>query len=341
MYENYDPGETYGEYAGGGPISAFQAGGAPNIVGNWAEYDKDVNEANRGDFTEELTKRLNPGNTEKGLYPLPPNSTDPNESWKPDIRVAPPVIAEFYKEAEKKQKKGEKLTNLEQEILNNYFEYGGKIVESGPALNQEFFDTQYWQNPAEQAWKYFQGEKENPQGPYSSKMAKIWPEEFGVPDYEGEPDEWGRPPYIAPPKEHLFAFGGPVGGGSVKGIGSGMDDMVPATIEGRQMAKLSNDEFVIPADVVSQLGDGSSDAGHRKLYDFISNIRSAKTGNPQQPPKLMEALKGLNAVSRGKPQNTFISDVIKMKQAINPQGGRNNDYAAEYIRAIKSVMEAR
>ena len=173
-----------------------------------------------------------------------------------------------------------------------------------------------------------------PQGPYSSKMADVMPEEFGVPDYEGAPDMWGGPPYVAPPQEHLFALGG-----AIKGPGSGMDDMVPATIEGHQMAKLSNDEFVIPADVVSQLGDGSSDAGHRKLYDFISNIREAKTGNSQQPPKLMSALKGLNEHSRGKPQNTFISDVIKMKQAFNP--GDDRSYASEYVRAIKSVMEAR
>ena len=46
---------------------------------------------------------------------------------------------------------------------------------------------------------------------------------------------------------------------------------------------LANDEFVVPADVVSGLGDGSSDAGHKKLYDMINRVRQARTGTDQQP----------------------------------------------------------
>jgi len=173
-----------------------------------------------------------------------------------------------------------------------------------------------------------------PMGLYSSKIAEIWPEEyapFGGKDLEGEPI-----PVPVPDHYHRELF---QGGGMVRGPGSGMDDMVPATIEGRQMAKLSNDEFVIPADVVSDLGDGSSNAGHKKLYQFISDIRQAKTGNSSQPPKLMSALRGLNENSRGI-RPTFISDVIQMKKAINAGGNDDRSYAAEYIRAIKSVMEA-
>ena len=177
--------------------------------------------------------------------------------------------------------------------------------------------------------------KNFPMGLYSSKIAEIWPEEyapFSGKDLEGEPI-----PVPVPEHYHRELF---QGGGMVRGPGAGMDDMVPATIEGREMAKLSNDEFVIPADVVSDLGDGSSNAGHKKLYQFISDIRQAKTGNSSQPPKLMSALRGLNENARGK-RSTFISDVINMKKAINAGDNEDRSYAAEYIRAIKSVMEAR
>jgi hypothetical protein len=52
----------------------------------------------------------------------------------------------------------------------------------------------------------------------------------------------------------------------VQGTGDGMSDSVPATIEGVQEARLANDEFVIPADVVADIGNGSSNAGAKKLY---------------------------------------------------------------------------
>lgn len=83
------------------------------------------------------------------------------------------------------------------------------------------------------------------------------------------------------------------GGGAVMGPGGGMDDAVAASIEGEQPARLSNDEFVIPADVVSALGDGSSQEGHRKLYALLKAIREEKFGNGQQPPKLKKGLADL------------------------------------------------
>jgi len=58
--------------------------------------------------------------------------------------------------------------------------------------------------------------------------------------------------------------------------GKGMDDHVPAMIEGQQPAALSNNEYVIPADVVSMVGDGSSDAGARILDQFCKQIRKQK-----------------------------------------------------------------
>jgi len=62
----------------------------------------------------------------------------------------------------------------------------------------------------------------------------------------------------------------------------GMADKVPASIEGEQEARLSDGEFVIPADVVSHLGNGNSDAGAKVLEDMMSRVRKERTGNSKQ-----------------------------------------------------------
>ena len=72
----------------------------------------------------------------------------------------------------------------------------------------------------------------------------------------------------------------------LKGGGDGMSDDIPATIGGRQKARLSDGEFVIPADVVSHLGNGSSRAGAKKLYKMMDNIRRARTGKRRQAPEV-------------------------------------------------------
>lgn len=72
------------------------------------------------------------------------------------------------------------------------------------------------------------------------------------------------------------------GGQMLKGPGDGMSDSIPATINNKQPARLANDEFVVPADVVSHLGNGSSDAGAKKLYSMMDRVRRARTGSPKQ-----------------------------------------------------------
>jgi hypothetical protein len=71
-------------------------------------------------------------------------------------------------------------------------------------------------------------------------------------------------------------------GGYLNGQGDGMSDSIPATIEGKQPARLADGEFVIPADVVSHLGNGSSKAGSKRLYAMLDKIRHARTGNKKQ-----------------------------------------------------------
>ena len=72
------------------------------------------------------------------------------------------------------------------------------------------------------------------------------------------------------------------GGRLLKGPGDGMSDNIPATIAGKQPARLANEEFVIPADVVSHLGNGSSEAGAKVLYAMMERVRKARTGNAKQ-----------------------------------------------------------
>lgn len=66
------------------------------------------------------------------------------------------------------------------------------------------------------------------------------------------------------------------------GTTDGMADKVPATIDQQQPAALSDGEFVVPADVVSHLGNGNSNAGAKQLYGMMDRIRQARTGTTQQ-----------------------------------------------------------
>jgi hypothetical protein len=74
------------------------------------------------------------------------------------------------------------------------------------------------------------------------------------------------------------------GGRMLKGPGDGMSDDIPAMIGKKQPARLADGEFVVPADVVSHLGNGSTDAGARKLYSMMDKIRTARTGKKKQAP---------------------------------------------------------
>jgi hypothetical protein len=66
------------------------------------------------------------------------------------------------------------------------------------------------------------------------------------------------------------------------GHSDGMADKVPAHIDNKRPAALSDGEFVIPADVVSHLGNGNSNAGAKRLYEMMDRIRRARTGNTKQ-----------------------------------------------------------
>jgi len=80
------------------------------------------------------------------------------------------------------------------------------------------------------------------------------------------------------------------GDGMVKGAGDGMADMIPASMEGDQDVLLSDGEFVVPADVVSGIGNGSSDAGANKLEDMMDRVRELRTRGKTQPPAIPDEM---------------------------------------------------
>ena len=92
-----------------------------------------------------------------------------------------------------------------------------------------------------------------------------------------------RPSYAGGGLADLGDYADYAGGGRMlKGPGDGMSDSIPAVIAGKRPARLANDEFVVSADVVSHLGNGSSDAGAKQLYKMMDRVRAARTGKQAQ-----------------------------------------------------------
>ena len=113
-------------------------------------------------------------------------------------------------------------------------------------------------------------------------MAGPMPTDNYVPPPEPTDDPVGQLP---PDQDGSFARGGIAAlkkGKYLDGDTDGMADEVPATINGKQPAALSDGEFVIPADVVSHLGNGNSDAGAKILEQMMARVRKERTGNKEQ-----------------------------------------------------------
>ena len=119
-----------------------------------------------------------------------------------------------------------------------------------------------------------------------------------IPDYTGDSLRDAASKYISVSDNYITPYSNNVGmgrgsyaaGGIAKlregrylsGATDGMADKVPASIEQVQPAALSDGEYVIPADVVSHLGNGNSDAGAKVLDTFLTKIRKSRTGNGKQ-----------------------------------------------------------
>ena len=104
-------------------------------------------------------------------------------------------------------------------------------------------------------------------------------------DYEQKTNPYTGEPIPGMAQGGVTGLGGYADGGIphlLKGPGDGMSDSIPATIGSKQPARLATGEFVVPADVVSHLGNGSTDAGAKHLYAMMDKVRTARTGRKSQ-----------------------------------------------------------
>jgi len=147
--------------------------------------------------------------------------------------------------------------------------------------------------------------------------------------------------------EDNYASGGGITalkrGNYLSGPTDGMADKLPANIEGNQEARLSHGEFVIPADVVSHLGNGNSDAGAERLYSMMDKIRKARTGTKKQgkqinPNKFLPG--GLVGYAGGGDVKHFLTGgVTPPANAIGAESNLSN-WAGDYVTGMLGKGQA-
>ena len=132
-----------------------------------------------------------------------------------------------------------------------------------------------------------------------------------------------------------YAQGGIAQGRYLQGGTDGMADEIPAQIGEDQPAALSHGEFVIPADVVSHMGNGNSDAGAKKLYEMMDRIRMARTGNKEQgkkinPDKFMPGGLAKAYANGGSVKNFATGGTTTMPANVTGQQAGFSNWAGEY-----------
>ena len=156
---------------------------------------------------------------------------------------------------------------------------------------------------------------------------------------------------VDPDMEMRMARGGSTSprGTYLQGHTDGMADKIPGTIDGIQPARLAHGEFVIPADVVSHLGNGNSDAGAQQLYKMMDKVRMARTGTKEQgkrinPNKFMPGgLAGLHNYAKGgvirfDTGATVPAGVIGQEQGLSDWAG---DYTTDMMAKAQALVNAK
>jgi hypothetical protein len=130
------------------------------------------------------------------------------------------------------------------------------------------------QNQVVPYYKYSPGQIQNPQvGQLGS------PVNYFNPSYTSysTPQQWAKGGSVGMATGGISDLGGYSDGGRLlKGPGDGVSDSIPATIADKQPARLADGEFVVPARIVSELGNGSTEAGARQLYAMMDRVQSAR-----------------------------------------------------------------
>lgn len=121
-------------------------------------------------------------------------------------------------------------------------------------------------------------------------LASLAPAPINIAPYQTPEQQLGLTDFYAMMDRRLGQIGGYAAGGGIsnlgdysdggrllKGPGDGVSDSIPAVIGNKQPARLADGEFVIPARIVSELGNGSTEAGARKLYAMMNRVQKARS----------------------------------------------------------------
>jgi hypothetical protein len=192
------------------------------------------------------------------------------------------------------------------EIMKPYFESVGRFPENRKAKKYVFVDGKYQLNPDYVKPSYvLAGEKAaalaDPENPPTAKAGEgkkwVWSDEAkkwevkpinAVVDTTVTGQNDGGGGGEANGGLMAMARGGMAqqfnlgdysdGGRLLRGPGDGISDSIPATIGNKRPARLADGEFVVPARIVSELGNGSTEAGARKLYAMMDRVQKARRG---------------------------------------------------------------
>lgn len=182
------------------------------------------------------------------------------------------------------------------------------------------------------------GNKPSAPAGYAGSIPKLTATRQQLPQQEGRRPGSAASPYFAPVKYAAE-------GGYLRGATGGMADELDTTIDDQQPAKLSHGEFVIPADVVSHLGDGNSEAGAKKLYQMMDRVRQARTGKKAQAPaikadKFMPKYASGGAVAFADGGLAGIGGPTQIGQVGTSSTGTLAPWAGEYVTGMLGKAQA-
>lgn len=202
-----------------------------------------------------------------GLMGLYERMNRPDPAWQGKVTKTPytaPATTQAFTEAVQKRPYGERVMGMDP------FTYSGSVPAASPAPTKSIFAPKPLAAPATQATTTPTTTVPVTTAPAAaSEVTRLLP----IPDRVTTAAQGGL---------MGLARGGSLPPRYLRGQTDGMADKIPSNIDGVQPAKLSHGEFVIPADVVSHLGNGNSDAGAKALYKMMDRVRQARTGTKKQ-----------------------------------------------------------
>ena len=140
---------------------------------------------------------------------------------------------------------------------------GGNMMYPQSQLKTDMYSNPMMQRPMPS--NVISSGMDAPTNPYTGEARMA---QGGIADYNGYSSGGGLKSY------NLGDYSD--GGRLLKGPGDGVSDSIPASIGDRQPARLADGEFVVPARIVSELGNGSTDAGARKLYEMMDRVQKQR-----------------------------------------------------------------